>query len=218
VTPRPCAHVSIARPQNSGPLSGIEPASSRQRDDATTRNVRCAPPTTRNTPAVNARGVAPVTKEPSGADHPIFLCRVDLPLVLALLANIEQGRADVVADQRAIRTADRTLDDERVSASVCHRETRAFLLRVTRGGPCHERGERVTGISGRAGNPTWECTQSPRAVGFPQNRCVISVRCNAGTDGDSTRSAPTGTSSKTVCNAEQLRWKFIEYSSGHELL
>ena len=110
----------------------MRPASSRQRDYVTTRDVCRAPPATRNTPAVNALGVAPVTKEHSGAYHPIFLCRVDLPLVLALLAKIEQGRADVVADLRAIRTADRTLDNERAIASVCHWETRAFLRRVTR--------------------------------------------------------------------------------------
>lgn len=78
-----------------------------------------------------------------------FLCGVDLPLVLALLATIPQGTADVVAEHRAIRAADRTHDDEQVSGRVGHRETRAFLRqgarRVTRGQPCHELDERGEG-------------------------------------------------------------------------
>ena len=53
-----------------------------------------------------------------------FVCGIDLPLVQALHAGIEQRSADVVVDHRAIRSADRTSDDGRGCGG--HRGTRAF--------------------------------------------------------------------------------------------
>ena len=61
-----------------------------------------------------------------------FLLGVDLPLMLALLAEIEQGSTDIVAKCRAMRLAHRTLDGvcvRLVSGSrLRHRDNPAFLF------------------------------------------------------------------------------------------
>jgi hypothetical protein len=69
----------------------------------------------------------------SGIHFGWFLCAVDSPFVLTRLAEIEQGTADIVAEYRSLRAADRTSDGAwLVRDRVRHRETRGFLRQDAR--------------------------------------------------------------------------------------